>query len=110
MFDNCTLVTDYSYCFGNCTSLTTAPSFSTNTAVTDFSACFYGCTSLTTAPSGMFDNCTLVTDYSYCFYYCFGLTGNSIQLWNLIPTPTGTSCYYSCTGLSDYASIPSNWK
>jgi len=79
--------------------------------VTDFSFCFADCSALTTIPSGLFTNCTHVTDYSTCFGYIgYHLTGLAPTLWLLVPVPLGTNCFYNDTGLSNYASIPSNWK
>ena len=61
-------LTDMSFCFSGCTSLTQAPVIPSS--VTYMSGCFSGCTSLTQAPaipSG-------VTDMSYCFSGCTSLT------------------------------------
>jgi hypothetical protein len=114
-------------CFAGCTSLLSIPSglFDNNTSVTTFSGCFSGCTSLLSIPSGLFDNNTSVTTFAGCFSGCTSLTGSSGELW-LNPSgagnytlsapdydigvPEGNSCYFNCTGLSDYASIPTYWK
>ena len=98
--------------------------FSNCTKVTDFSYTFQYCTGLTSIPANLFSNNTAVTKFSNTFRYCSGLTGN-------VPTDTdGTpiynrstpgkegyaivtshaNCFQDCTGLTDYDSIPSNWK
>jgi hypothetical protein len=38
------------------------------------------------------------------------LTGTAPELWNRIPTPAGTDAFNNCTGLSNFASIPLNFK
>jgi hypothetical protein len=38
------------------------------------------------------------------------LTGTAPELWNRIPLPTGTAAFRNCTGLTNYASIPSTFK
>ena len=90
-------LTDMSYCFVNCTSLTQAPAIPTG--VTDMRQCFYGCTSLTQAPAIP----TGVTDMSYCFYRCTSLT-------QAPAIPTGVTnmygCFYGCTSLTQAPVIP----
>lgn len=55
------------------------------------------------------------------FYLCFNLTGetpktNGIELWKragLISYPAMTNgliCFYGCTNLANYNSIPTDWK
>ena len=126
LFSNCTKVTDFSQTFYLCSGLTSIPEnlFKYNTAVTSFSQTFSGCKGLTSIPENLFSNNTKVTNFSYTFSSCTGLTGN-------VPTDTdGTpiynrsgegkegyavvtqheGCFYNCTGLTDYDSIPSIWK
>jgi hypothetical protein len=38
------------------------------------------------------------------------LTGNAPTLWLRTPTLSGTDAFNNCFGLSNYASIPVNWK
>ena len=126
LFANCPNVTDFGYCFSGCSSLTSIPDklFANNTAVINFRECFSGCTSLTSIPETLFASNTKVNDFSNCFSYCSGLTGNvpvdndATPIYNrsgsgkpgyAIVTSYGR-CFYNCTGLSDYASIPSGWK
>ena len=113
--------------FYGCSSLTSIPSglFDYNTSVTNFINTFRGCNSLSEIPANLFDNNDAVTSFQNCFYGCTSLTGSSGELW-LNPSgagnytlsapdydtgvPNGQDCYRDCTGLSDYASIPTYWK
>ncbi|MFC2331110.1 MAG: leucine-rich repeat protein, partial [Treponema sp.] len=84
-------LTDMSWCFRGCTSLTQAPEIPNG--VTDMLGCFSYCTSLIQAPvipssvtnmNSCFSDCTSltqapeipssVTDMGYCFSYCTSLT------------------------------------
>jgi hypothetical protein len=38
------------------------------------------------------------------------LVGTAPELWNRTPTPSGTDAFNNCTGLSNFASIPVNFK
>jgi hypothetical protein len=38
------------------------------------------------------------------------LTGTAPEIWNRVPTPAGTDAFNNCTGLSNFASIPLNFK
>jgi hypothetical protein len=38
------------------------------------------------------------------------LTGTAPTLWTRTPTPAGTDAFNNCFGLSNYASIPTNFK
>ena len=140
LFDNVPNATDFSFCFYNCTSLISIPSglFDNVPNVTDFSSCFRSCSSLMSIPSGLFDNVPNVTDFSVCFHDCplhlpltmfnytaltgkqprmqnsFGgsvsKTGTAYPLWDYITITSRNSCYRDQTALTNYASIPSNWK
>ena len=126
LFSNNTAVTAFTSTFSRCTGLTNMPEilFSNNTAVTNFSSTFYSCSGLTNIPENLFSNNTAVTIFRSTFNDCTGLTGN-------VPTDTdGTpiynrsgegkdgyvvvtqheSCFANCTGLTDYSSIPEDWK
>ena len=127
LFQYNTAVTDFSWTFDSCTGLTgSIPEnlFSNNTAVTSFDSTFRDCRGLTSIPANLFSNNTKVTDFFGTFRYCSGLTGT-------VPTDTdGTpiynrsgegkegyavvtdsrDCFQSCTGLTDYSSIPEDWK
>ena len=105
---------------------------------TTFASCFFNCTSLTSVPSNLFDNCPSVTSFSATFRNCRALTnvlaftnnlnvstfnnvynmssttnalvGNAPTLWLRTPTPSGIDAFNNCTGLSNFASIPANFK
>ena len=128
LFDNCTEVTIFQYTFGGCSALTAIPTglFDNCTEVTSFKDTFSGCSALTTIPTGLFDNCTKVTDFLYTLYECTALTGESpytlingqkVHLYERkdypdhFTAPTSTSyCFQNCTGLTDYAQMPADWK
>lgn len=81
--------------------------------ILSFDYCFGGCESLTAIPSGLFDNCTAVTSFVGCFRNCSSLTGLAPELWDKTKWPYVTRsdrCFVNCTGLSNYADIPSDWK
>ncbi|MGP1428379.1 MAG: leucine-rich repeat domain-containing protein, partial [Treponema sp.] len=91
-------LTDMSYCFYGCKSLTQAPAIPSG--VTDMSNCFYGCESLTQAPaipSG-------VTDMRNCFENCKRLTQAPV-----IPSTVTNMCccFFRCTSLTQAPVIPS---
>ena len=90
-------LTDMSYCFSGCKSLTQAPVIPTG--VTNMYGCFHGCTNLTQAPaipSG-------VTNMSFCFSGCTNLTQAPA-----IPTGVTTmaGCFSGCTNLTQAPEIP----
>ena len=92
---------------------------------------FYRCSKLQEIPVGLFDYNTKVTEFMYAFSMCGNLTGESpytviningvdtkVHLYARAnypeyfdATPTSySSCFNSCTRLTDYNSIPSEWK
>lgn len=132
--------TTFSNAFSNCFGLTTVPTglFDENIQATNFASCFFGSTNLITVPSTLFDLNVNATNFSGTFRNCRALTnvlqftyntsvtifnnvynmtstanaltGTAPDLWNRIPLPSGTAAFRNCTGLSNYASIPVNWK
>lgn len=132
--------TTFSDTFSSVTTITTVPSglFDYNTQATTFSSCFFACTALTSVPSTLFDQNVLATSFSGTFRNCLSLTnvlqftyntavtiynnvyfmsttanaltGTAPELWNRVPTPSGTAAFRNCTGLSNFASIPLNFK
>ena len=92
-------LTDMSYCFLECTSLTQAPVIPSS--VTNMESCFIGCTSLTQAsviPSS-------VTNMEKCFYGCTSLTQVPV-----IPNSVTNMyyCFSGCTSLIQAPEIPSS--
>jgi hypothetical protein len=122
------------------TSITSIPSglFSSNPLASVFSGTFNGCQSLSSYPSNLFDACPNVINFSSTFRNCRALTqplqftfntqvttfgniynmvsttnsmsGTAPTLWLRVPEPLGTAAFRNCTGLSNFASIPVNWK
>lgn len=130
LFDNCPKVTSFSGVFNSCSGLTSIPIglFDKNVNVTTFYYAFVNCTNLTSIPQSLFDNCPNVTDFSNTFQNCYNLTG-TVPYDSLGGTQTSTplydrsvgvngyvkptvfyGCFFNCTKLSDYSSIPSSWK
>lgn len=140
LFDFAVNATTFSDCFSFLTGLTTIPNglFTNNVNATTFSSCFSGCTALSSYPSNLFDTNINVTNFAATFRFCRSLTaplqftnntnvltfssvyqmastansltGNAPTLWLRTPTPLGTAAFRNCTGLTNFASIPSNWK
>jgi hypothetical protein len=122
------------------TSITSIPSglFSSNPLGSVFSGTFNGCQSLSSYPSNLFDACPNAINFSSTFRNCRSLTqplqftfntqvttfaniynmvsttnsmsGTAPTLWLRVPEPLGTAAFRNCTGLSNFASIPVNWK
>ena len=131
LFDKCTKVKNFIWTFANCYNLQAIPEglFDKCTEVTSFSGAFWACTNLKTVPEGLFDKNTKVKDFGYTFYNCKNWIGESpytiinedgadtkVHLYErsnypdafTAPTSSG-DCFYNCTGLTDYSSIPSSW-
>ena len=113
LFDNVPLVTSFASCFFACSSLTTVPStlFDLNTNVTTFSGTFRNCRALTNVLQ--FTNNTNVTTFTNLYNMSSAtnaLVGTAPELWNRTPTPAGTDAFNNCFGLTNYASIPVNFK
>jgi hypothetical protein len=140
IFDYSPNATTFTDSFSTISTLTTVPSglFDAVTNATTFASCFFACTGLTSVPSTLFDTNTLVVNFSSTFRNCRALTnvlqftnnnnvtifnniynmsstanalvGNAPELWLRTPTPSGTDAFNNCTGLSNFASIPLNFK
>ena len=132
LFDKCTKVTSFAEAFNGCKSLINIPEglFNNCPEVTNFNSIFYQCDMLKTIPVALFDNCTKVTDFTDSFRGCDNLVGESpyttiningenikIHLYErsnypeYFTAPTSyADCFCDSPGLTDYSSIPSNWK
>lgn len=125
LFANNPEVTNFFSCFNSCTRITSIPNdlFVNNPEVITFNYCFRGCTGLTSIPSNLFANNPKVTNFTYCFYGCTRLTSSTpldndgTPLYNRSKGKEGYSvvnshdnCFYKCTLMPDYSSIPSDWK
>ena len=113
LFNNVPNATTFASCFFGCTSLTSVPStlFDQNTTAVNFSGTFYNCRALTNVLQFTYN--TSVTIFNNVYYMSStsnALTGTAPTLWTRTPAPSGTRAFYNCTGLTNYASIPSNFK
>jgi hypothetical protein len=113
LFDNNVSATNFSSCFNNCQSLSSYPSdlFDNNVNVVNFSSTFRNCRSLTSPLQFTFN--TLVTVFNNVYNMnttSNAMTGTAPALWSRVPEPSGFRAFYNCVNLSNYASIPANWK
>ena len=128
LFANNRKVNSFRLTFSGCSALKSIPTglFAHNPEVTDFSGTFSGCSALESISEKLFANNTKVTNFSYTFKNCSALIGESpytmidgqkVHLYERadypehFTTPTSTyQAFGNCTGLTDYAQIPTNWK
>ena len=137
LFDKCVKVESFGSTFQDCTGLASIPEglFDKCTEVTNFRGTFANCEGLTSIPTGLFDYNTKVTQFAGTyingtFSGCTALTGESpytiinvngedkkVHLYERSQYPEYFTApeyygktYYKCTGLTDYANIPSGWK
>lgn len=110
LLDNCTSALSFSNAF-RWTNLSSLPSglFDFCVNATNFESVF-SLSPLSSFPTGIFDNTTSATNFIYAFGDCSSMTGNADDLWNDYPSADGTVCFNGCTSLSNFASIPSDWK
>lgn len=114
-FDNCTQALSFNSTFNQCFSLTSIPTglFDYNTNATNFSSTFKSCISIGSIPSGLFNNNTSATTFFSVFRMPTinnSLLGNAPELWTRNPEPLGLFAFRNCTGLTNFSSIPVNWK
>lgn len=113
LFDTNVQANDFSSCFSACTSLTTVPAtlFDLNVNAVNFSSTFRNCLSLATCLQFTYNTAATVFSNVYNMSTTSNaLTGSAPTLWLRTPTPTGVGAFRNCTGLTNFASIPSNWK
>jgi len=140
IFDYSPNATTFSNSFASILTLTTVPSdlFFSVPLATTVASCFFACTALTSVPSTLFDlnvnatnfsgtfrNCRALTNVLHftnntsalIFNNCYNmsstsnaLTGTAPELWNRTPTPSGTDCFNNCINLTNFATIPANFK
>lgn len=128
LFAHNTEVTSFQATFSGCTSLTELPEglFAHNTQTSNVSQAFYECKQLNKVPVTLFDHMRMLQNTNLLFYNCTSLTGESpytvingqkVHLYERqshldeflrITNPYET--YVNCTKLTDYGSIPSDWK
>ena len=93
-------VTDMSYMFCNCSSLTSLDVTHFNTAnVTDMRFMFYRCTSLTSLDVTHF-NTANVTNMGYMFYICSSLTSLDVTHFNTAKVTDMSTMFYNCSSLT----------
>ena len=128
LFANNPKVTIFQGTFSYCSALKSLPTnlFANNRKVNSFRLTFSGCSALESISEKLFANNTKVTNFSYTFKNCSALIGESpytmidgqkVHLYERadypehFTTPTSTyQAFGNCTGLTDYAKIPTNWK
>ncbi len=128
LFDDNTKVTSFQQLCYQCESLEEIPEglFDNCPEVTNFTYVFGYCSTLWEIPTGLFDNCRKATDFGGSFISCKVATGESpytlidgekVHLYeranhtDIFAAPTNsTNCFNACPNLSDYESIPWEWK
>ena len=128
LFANNPKVTIFQGTFSYCSALKSLPAnlFANNRKVNSFRLTFSGCSALESISEKLFANNTKVTNFSYTFKNCSALIGESpytmidgqkVHIYERadypehFTTPTSTyQAFGNCTGLTDYAQIPTNWK
>lgn len=113
LFDNNINATTFSSAFNSCINIATYPSalFDFNTQVVNFSGTFRACRSLTSVLQ--FTNNNNVTTFSAVYQMLStanALAGTAPTLWLRSPLPLGSAAFRNCVNLSNFASIPLNWK
>ena len=106
LFDKNTNVTSFKSCFEDCSKLESIPGglFDKNIEVTSFGYCFQGCKKLSNIPIGLFERNTKVTDFEYCFEVCSNLTSIPTRLFDKnINVTSFFGCFQNCSTLE---SIP----
>lgn len=134
---NCPNVTAMEYVFDGCTSLGRVSwyLFANCPKIKSFSHCFINSSIRLVLNLGIFTFCPEATDFSYCFANrtsggsiddvfshcnptdltgCFrnniNCTGDAPTLWTRYPNATGRQCFAGNTQLSNWNSIPYEWK
>lgn len=139
LFASMPAITTFERTFADCSSLETLPAdlfsaIGTKTSSITFAECFSGCSSLKSLPSSLFDTVRRINYIDECFKNCISLTGESpytiivgadgtekrVHLYERergddfpnapVTASAHADCFAGCSGLSDYANIPSSWK
>jgi hypothetical protein len=115
LFDSCINATSFSSTFNACTVLVSVPVelFRYNTKIINFSSTFRNNRALTNIPTFQYNpNVTIFTNIFNMSSTTNGSSnwGNVEALWSRSPEPLGTAAFRNCTGITNYASIPVNWK
>lgn len=115
LFDNCSQVQIFNSTFNACTSLVSVPNelYRFNPQVINFSSVHRNNRALTNIPTFQYN--TLVATFANSFNMSSTTNGSSNwgtveALWTRVPEPLGTGAFRNCTGATNFASIPLNWK
>jgi len=113
----------YSGALLGCNKLVLLPadlfSYHAGSSFTLFSNCFWLDAALTSIPPTLFDRFRISSYPGWlvlngCFSACAALTGPAPELWDPAQFNTGgtnhADCFKGCTGLSNWADIPNDWK
>ena len=115
-------VTNFSGTFNGCVEITNIPSglFDNNIEVKFFDSVFRNCRGILFIPNGLFTYNTKVISFANAFN--MGSTSNVLvgttpqddngnEIWERInPIPYGSNCFAFCINLTNYSSIPNNFK
>lgn len=108
IFKNCPNIKNLSYCFEECSSLTTIPQGLFDTVchnIESINYCFYKCSKIKTIPSLLFKNFTKATTFSSCFKNT-SLTSIPENLFkDCVEVKYFNSCFENCKSLTN---IPEN--
>lgn len=116
LFKNCTKLQSTEGMFIACTLLKGGlpnEMFRTNRALTNVSSMFWACGGLDgELGATIFTNTNnpKITTFYQTFCGCGKLKGTAPALWTMFPKATMGLCFNGCTKLSNYASIPDQWK
>lgn len=139
LFANNPKIETFEETFLGCAALETLPEklFSAlegGTKSVIFANSFNGCSALKRLPAGLFDTVCRISSINGCFEGCKSLTGESpytmvgeekVHLYERVqsttenPTPflrvpslksSHEACFKGCSGLTDYATMPDEWK
>ena len=95
---------DFSYCFCQCSNLTSIPEglFDKNIEVTSYEYCFQDCSKLESIPTGLFDKNINVTSFFGCFQNCSTLESIPKELFDKnIEVEVFRGCFSNCTNLKE---------
>ncbi len=121
----CAAAQSFEYVFSGCEALTTIPEDLFPASGINFDYAFSRCKALTIIPTGLFSENLAATSFYGTFENCVLLEGESpysvidgekVHLYDRDGTKRGfakaigSRCFYKCTGLTDYSTMPSDWK
>ena len=116
LFKNCVNLQNIEGMFVACTLLKGGlpnEMFRTNKKLTNVRDLFWACSGLNgELGATLFSNSynPNITTFYQTFSGCSNLTGTAPALWTMYPKATGTMCFRGCSKLSNYASVPEQWK